>query len=410
MAPKHERPHPEGKYHLGDKKGRPTPARHIPWPEIFKHHISLCTGHIKFLEMIEKHCEPESDNWRGIHPLVVRAREMNKAAQQASRVYVPSQRHFNTVPLGSASDSMYPGYSPGDFVYGEAAHEAALVAAEADRVKNEQNSLNGNPATAPENKPSASFSTDQRPNKRARATENSSSADAKPQSDAGNGGDQNPYFIVDTNPEPLNVKNQANESKKRSADAIESAEVNNKRKSRALTETRGDAGSKKGPEPPLGTASDHWATDETKEPKRRRDSLDFTITELLGKVESEGSGRPKKKRGSSKVNEEFKSLGSDVNGCAESSEQKEARKQKKRARQSQDSLILELQGKKDDEAVEKPKKKKAKKDRQRDSPSRKRNVDENEVGEHSIAAAATESDGGSGKKKKKNKKNKAQHS
>ncbi|MCJ1376924.1 hypothetical protein MMC17_000014 [Xylographa soralifera] len=101
----------------------PRPARHIPWPEIFKHHISVLEGHLKMIDMIRKHTVPDTGNWRTIVPMVERTQEMLRMAKDATRSFIPPPNEREKVPIGSSSASMYPGYSPADHEYGKAAQE-----------------------------------------------------------------------------------------------------------------------------------------------------------------------------------------------------------------------------------------------------------------------------------------------
>ncbi|MCJ1478895.1 hypothetical protein MMC13_007579 [Lambiella insularis] len=103
--------------------GGPRPARHIPWPEIFKHHISVLEGHLKMTDMIRKHTVPDTGNWRTIMAIVERTQEMLRMAKEATRSFVPPPNDREAVPIGSSSASMYPGYSPADHEYGKAAQE-----------------------------------------------------------------------------------------------------------------------------------------------------------------------------------------------------------------------------------------------------------------------------------------------
>ncbi|KAL9003248.1 MAG: hypothetical protein Q9188_003863 [Gyalolechia gomerana] len=132
-------------------RGGPRPARHIPWPEvkqvateeevcsadlaaqIFKHHISLVEGHMKMIDMVRKHTVEGTNNHRTICDLIDRSKDMLWQAKKAARTFVPPSNQLEQVPLGSSSDTMYPGYSPGHFEYGKAAEEFGRYASEAKR-------------------------------------------------------------------------------------------------------------------------------------------------------------------------------------------------------------------------------------------------------------------------------------
>ncbi|KAI9716358.1 MAG: hypothetical protein M1812_005424 [Candelaria pacifica] len=121
---------PRGAHKKWSGRG-PTPARHVPWPEVFKHHISVVEGHTRMLEMIQKHTVPGTGNYKTITPMVERSKEMLWQSKSASRDFAPPAGQRENVPLGSSSVSMYPGYSPADIEYGKAAQEAGLVIAQA---------------------------------------------------------------------------------------------------------------------------------------------------------------------------------------------------------------------------------------------------------------------------------------
>ncbi|KAI9734443.1 MAG: hypothetical protein M1818_006831 [Claussenomyces sp. TS43310] len=105
------------------KGGGPAPARHIPWPEIFKHHISVVEGHSKMLEMVQKHTVQGTGTYDTISNLVNRGHDMLRQAKDMSRIFVPAAGDRDKVPLGSKSDTMYPGYSPAHVTYDEASSE-----------------------------------------------------------------------------------------------------------------------------------------------------------------------------------------------------------------------------------------------------------------------------------------------
>ncbi|KAI4088951.1 MAG: hypothetical protein LQ344_005702 [Seirophora lacunosa] len=118
----------------GQPKHRgPQPARHIPWPEIFKHHISLVEGHLKMIEMVRKHTVEGSGNYNTISDLVKRSKDMLYQAKNVARTFIPPPDLIDQVPLGSSSDTMYPGYSPANHEYGKAAEEFGRYASEAKK-------------------------------------------------------------------------------------------------------------------------------------------------------------------------------------------------------------------------------------------------------------------------------------
>ncbi|KAI4114688.1 MAG: hypothetical protein LQ345_004573 [Seirophora villosa] len=118
----------------GQPKHRgPQPARHIPWPEIFKHHISLVEGHLKMIEMVRKHTVEGSGNYNTVSDLVKRSKDMLYQAKNVARTFIPPPDLIDQVPLGSSSDTMYPGYSPANHEYGKAAEEFGRYASEAKK-------------------------------------------------------------------------------------------------------------------------------------------------------------------------------------------------------------------------------------------------------------------------------------
>ncbi|KAI4236799.1 MAG: hypothetical protein LQ349_002315 [Xanthoria aureola] len=110
-------------------RNAPRPARHIPWPEIFKHHISLVEGHLKMIDMVRKHTIEGSDNHRTICDIIDNTKRILSESKTVSRIFVPPPSHIDQVPLGSSSESMYPGYSTKDHhKYDETAQNIAAEA------------------------------------------------------------------------------------------------------------------------------------------------------------------------------------------------------------------------------------------------------------------------------------------
>ncbi|KAL8684778.1 MAG: hypothetical protein Q9218_008141 [Villophora microphyllina] len=113
--------------------GGPALARHIPWPEIFKHHISNIEGHFRMLDMVRKHTREGSGSYRTVCEMIDRTNEILQQSKSAARSFVPPANQIDSVPLGSSSDSMYPGYSPADIEYGKASEEYGNYAADAKK-------------------------------------------------------------------------------------------------------------------------------------------------------------------------------------------------------------------------------------------------------------------------------------
>ncbi|KAL8783857.1 MAG: hypothetical protein Q9213_004347 [Squamulea squamosa] len=116
------------------RKGQgPRPARHIPWPEIFKHHISVLEGHLKMIDMVRKHTIEGSGNYRTICEMINRTKQILYESKTVARTFVPPADQIEQVPLGSSSESMYPGYAIKEHKYGEAAQTYGNYVAEAKR-------------------------------------------------------------------------------------------------------------------------------------------------------------------------------------------------------------------------------------------------------------------------------------
>lgn len=139
--------------HLAKRKMRKGLEQHLQKStdcilQIFKHHISLIEGHLKMVDMVRKHTVEGTGNHKTICEIINRTKEMLSDSKYVSRNFVrppacqcpltpiysslevylsrlqvepPNLRQ--KVPLGSSSVSMYPGYSPADHKYGQAAQE-----------------------------------------------------------------------------------------------------------------------------------------------------------------------------------------------------------------------------------------------------------------------------------------------
>ncbi|KAL8963795.1 MAG: hypothetical protein Q9183_004950 [Haloplaca sp. 2 TL-2023] len=60
-------------------------TRHIPWPDIFKHHISIIEGHLRMIEMVRKHTEQGSENHHTICDMIDRTKEMLQQSKISER-------------------------------------------------------------------------------------------------------------------------------------------------------------------------------------------------------------------------------------------------------------------------------------------------------------------------------------
>ena len=157
------------------------------------------------------------------------------------------------MPLGSSSASMYPGYSPADHEYGKAAEEFGRVAADArakgveikhPEVEYEIGQAKGikrrtlaamRRASAAKGQASGSGSgsgsegpTTQVPNEKATSQEKAKDVKAKTSTPEGD----NPFFIIDTKPTPVNLPGITNQSVKRSASPSGSPETKKQKKSK----------------------------------------------------------------------------------------------------------------------------------------------------------------------------------
>ncbi|KAI9838202.1 MAG: hypothetical protein M1838_004654 [Thelocarpon superellum] len=244
MVTAEERAAKRAKPWKGGKKGGPEPARHIPWPEIFKHHMSVVEGHERMLEMVQKHTVPNSNNWITITTMVERSKEMISQHKSVMRSFVPRTDTFSTVPLGSSSASMYPGYSPADHEYGEASMEAGAAISEAKKrgidvlkdpslptyqigqAHGAKRQMMFQHRDKPANGPSNGTSQPEGESRNAKAPQEAAPADG-----------DNPYFVIDTHPTPVDATSASQPTKKRgSADQSTPEARGGKKVKKAKTE------------------------------------------------------------------------------------------------------------------------------------------------------------------------------
>ena len=90
---------------------------------MFKHHLSVLEGHWRMLDMIRKHTVEGSGDHASIMAFLERAHTAIRQTKDFTRHFVPPPGLSEQVPIGSSSASMYPGYSPADILYGEPARE-----------------------------------------------------------------------------------------------------------------------------------------------------------------------------------------------------------------------------------------------------------------------------------------------
>ena len=173
------------------------------------------------------------------------------SATNSVKVEPPGQRE--QVPLGSSSASMYPGYSPADHEYGKAAEEFGRVAAEArakgveikhPEVEYEIGQAKGikrrtlaamRKTSAAKGQASGSGSgsgsegpTTQVSNEKATSPAKAKEEKAKAPTPEGD----NPFFVIDTNPTPVNLPGITNRPVKRSASPSGSPESKKQKKAK----------------------------------------------------------------------------------------------------------------------------------------------------------------------------------
>lgn len=85
------------------------------------------------IDMVRKHTVEGSGNHRTICDMIDHTKRILFESKTVSRIFVPPPNHIEQVPLGSSSESMYPGYSIKEHKYGEAAQRFGNYAAEAKR-------------------------------------------------------------------------------------------------------------------------------------------------------------------------------------------------------------------------------------------------------------------------------------
>lgn len=141
------------------------------------------------------------------------------------------------VPLGSSSESMYPGYSPADIEYGKAAGEfgQALGELKAQGVHVEM------PANGPEYKIGQAHGAKRKHLSKERTQSTGSEgvtkqSPAEPEhaNDGENG--ENPYFVIDTNPTPVVVLGDSKKRRLENGSESEMAEKKDKKKKKSKKE------------------------------------------------------------------------------------------------------------------------------------------------------------------------------
>lgn len=227
-------------------------------------------------EMVRKHTVEGTGNWRTISEVVDRTKEMLHTAKSISNTFVillfeygwggadnpqlPPPTLRDEVPIGSSSASMYPGYSPGDHEYGKAAETYGRFAAAArdqgidithpeaeyelgqakgvkrkslKEIRTTKKVAYGGPGTrgagaAPGTrvaKPLTPYDTN---------TQSQGERGENPVNGAATNGN-NPLFIIDVNPTPINIPSITNKSPKHSATSPEPHEQEQESSKRSAT-------------------------------------------------------------------------------------------------------------------------------------------------------------------------------
>jgi len=188
------------------------------------------------MDMVRKHCAEGSGNYKAAQACVDRTHEMLRMFKQATATFVPPRDNLDRVPLGSSSASTYPGYSPADHIYGEAAAEHGAMIAEARRQgkRIEQNPF-GIEYVVGQSQGSVNEQMDEwrKSREEIKATKNGPTpvepeelVNSEPMEGIEQSAKPEQLFMVDSNPTPVNVlqnksdtsskaKNRANDKAKR---------------------------------------------------------------------------------------------------------------------------------------------------------------------------------------------------
>ncbi|CAF9906494.1 MAG: hypothetical protein GOMPHAMPRED_004745 [Gomphillus americanus] len=292
------------------KKAGPRPARHVPWPEIFKHHISLVEGHLKMIDMVRKHTVEGSGNNRTIINLIDRAQNMLRDAKAVQREFVPPKDAWEKVPIGSSSATMYPGYSPKDHEYGKAAQEFGKQWSEARKKGIEFD-------TGPDG---AEYQFGQsKASKKRRLNENggvegaandvkSSGEEAGAKTAPAQTADDNPLFFFDSNPTPVKRSDKTTDTSQSGANSTSESEPASK-KSKKLQNAEDSATATEHPKPVIEYENIDREVDarlklkadaakNNKDKKRKRGSA--ASTSILPEVDTSEETPPEKKAKSRK--------------------------------------------------------------------------------------------------------------
>jgi len=342
------------------------------------------------LEMVKKHTVPETGNWRSICPMVDRTYDMLRMAKDVTRNFVsipffvlfdqdadlcdsitnmmqvPPVNQREQVPLGSSSASMYPGYSPADHEYGKAALEYGKAVADArrqgidlntskdpngpeyvigqakgekrkssTRMKAEQTGTNGVGS-------GTGFGADarnanERPQKKAKDVEGQGAGES---AQPGNG--DNPFFVIDTKPTPVNIDGISHGLHKRASAEPTASEATGEKKSKKAKTKHAESEEETKVElediteevdARLKEKEEKRTRKEEKKRKRESEGSATGVVEISNGVED--SGKPKKKKAKSEE------ANGDVDG-----EEKTDKKKKRRKSEGEDCAVDEAAKKK----------------------------------------------------------------
>lgn len=370
------------------------------------------------IDMVRKHTVEGTGNHRQICAMLDRCKTMMHEAKTVSRTFVcplvsyhqslnlndmqvPPANHREKVPLGSSSASMYPGYSPADHVYGQAAMQYGSAAARAKAegielkpevdieyeigqgkgIKRKKLAEMRAAKGSQDGSGSASGSGTDAPAAVANGRRVKVDAeDAKSAEEAN--GEAQPSFYIDTNPTPVNLPFSQKKVDKRASPDVEATEEKTLKKAKKAHE--GDLPAA----PPAGK---------------------LETEDISAEVDARMKEKEEKRR---KKEEKKRKKEAEVQAQAAKASEETSTDEKKRKRESEGSSAVLMDATAELGEEKKPKKKKSKKekgekedmkDAEADGTENKRELNGEEVKEESKKRSREEGDA-EGKKKKKRKK------
>ncbi|KAL8695720.1 MAG: hypothetical protein Q9201_007976, partial [Fulgogasparrea decipioides] len=279
--------------------------------------------------------------------MIDRTKEILHQSNSSARSFLPPPGQAGSVPLGSSSDSIYPGYSPAEVEYGKASKEYGNYVSEVKRkgenAKPEgleyevgQSKGHSRMTSAQIDEPVANFN--------GSVPTNGTKHDQDPARDASNASGQ--MFFTDTKPTPINTSNASAPSLKRklSSESIETSTAKKQKpnlsntlilppKRKKAPEPNGPAKTKKPKTKHAGPGPEANAAKEATEP------ITIEFEDISAEVDARMAAKEEKRKQRPAIHEE-----------------------KKRKRESDGSAIAPAdQTRSNTETAMKPKKKKAKK-------------------------------------------------